>query len=219
MSKEEARRQRREEARRQRDAMVRGRRRRERVRRWLVRGAAVAILLLGISYFLFQAQARRRLVADAGRVASQASCTQVMTMPDRGRGHQPPYSYDQHPATSGSHSSPLPPQPRVYQTPVPEENAVHNLEHGYVLIYYRSEGQPALPGDVVSGLQGLAEGEDKVILSPNAELDEGTSLALAAWNRLQRCPSSVSGDQATTLARAFIAQFRGGGDAPEPDAL
>ncbi|MGH2683410.1 MAG: DUF3105 domain-containing protein [Actinomycetota bacterium] len=216
-SRDEARRQRREEARSQRDALRRRAIRRRLVRGVLAWGAAGLLVAVGIAYFVVQSQAKSRLAAEASRVASAAGCTQIEEKPDRGASHSPPYTYDQQPATSGSHSTPLPSGQSVYETPVPEENAVHNMEHGYAFIYYRQEGDAALPASVAQALQVLAERESKVIMAPYPELEEGRSLALAAWNRLQQCPSTVTPDQATTLAGSFIAQFRGGGDAPEPN--
>jgi hypothetical protein len=61
----------------------------------------------------------------------------------------------------------------------------------------------------------LADGESKVILAPYPKLEPGTALALAAWDELQQCPSTVTASQATELAESFIERFRGGGKAPE----
>ena len=146
----------------------------------------------------------------------------MISEPDNGNSHLSPgqsFDYPQHPATSGSHDpGPLPADPHVHGTPVGETNAVHNLEHGYVEIYYRGDGDQALPADVVSALENLADSERKVIMAPYTQLDDGRSLALVAWDRLQQCPSTVSSSQALSLARAFIGQFRGDGAAPEPAA-
>lgn len=217
-SKEDARRERRERALLQREEVRRRARRHALVRRAVVWGTAGILVALAVGYYVLSSQARNRLVADAARVAGAAGCSPVETKPDRGRAHSPPFTYDQRPATSGPHASPLRSDVRVYDAPVPEENAVHNLEHGYVLIYYRAEGDRSLPPAVVQALEALAEEEDKVIVAPYLELEDGTALALAAWNRLQQCPSAVTSAQATTLAEAFIDQFRGGGEAPEANA-
>jgi hypothetical protein len=106
----------------------------------------------------------------------------------------------------------------VYEQPVPEQNAVHNLEHGYVLVYFRQDGDGALPGGVVSALADLVEGTSKVVMAPYPGLGPEHALALVAWNELQRCPSTVTPSQAVGLARAFIDRFRSGGQAPEPSA-
>ncbi len=50
------------------------------------------------------------------------------------------------------------------------------------------------------------------------QLENGQALALVAWDELQQCPNTITSSQATTLAKAFIARFRGGGKAPEPAA-
>ena len=125
-------------------------------------------------------------------------------------------TYEQHPATSGPHDlAPLPPSPGVYTSPVPEQNAVHNLEHGYIVMYFRSGGDAPLPDGVVGGLTELADGETTVNLAPYPKLERGTALALAAWDELQQCPNTVTVSQATGLAESFIDRFRGGGKAPE----
>ena len=212
------RRDRKEEARRQREAALRRMRRRRTARRAAIwAGLAIAAALV-VFFFLNRSRESEALVDRAERVADRAGCSQVEERPDLGRSHQPPYNYEALPATSGPHDpAPLPPEPHVYNTPVPEPQAVHNLEHGYVLIYYRKSGtEKSLPQDVVEALEELAEGEEKVIMAPYPKLLPGTALALAAWNRIQECPAGVEAGDATLLARAFISQFRGGGEAPEP---
>ena len=101
----------------------------------------------------------------------------------------------------------------MYSSPVQQTAAAHNLEHGYVWIYYQPTGKDALPTDVVSSLQNLAS-HVKVKMAPYP-LDPGRALALAAWNRLQQCPATVTAYQASVLVRSFVDQFEGDGDAPE----
>jgi hypothetical protein len=86
---------------------------------------------------------------------------------------------------------------------------VHNLEHGYGSMYYRSSGDAGLPTRVVRSLTELAEDETKVLLAPYPDLGEDEALALVAWDELQRCPSTVTASQATELAEWFIDRFRG----------
>jgi hypothetical protein len=63
-------------------------------------------------------------------------------------GHLAPgesFDYPDRPAAAGPHdASPLPPDPHVYAIPVPETRAVHNLEHAYVIIYYRPVAEGGL---------------------------------------------------------------------------
>ena len=179
----------------------------------------MAILL----YFLFVRTTGPGDVSTAALSAARAVGCSAVTHPlssapggehlQAGESH----TYDQHPATSGPHDpSPLPPDPHVYTAPIPETRAVHNLEHAYVLIYYRPAADGGLSDDVVRGLESLARGESRVIMAPYPALPEATSLALAAWNTLWECPSSMTPAQATTIAMGFIDAFRGTSIAPEP---
>jgi len=210
-------------ARRQREDVRKIVRRRRAVRRALQVGVLSAVAV-GAVWFFTRAQAPADIPQSAIRAAEAASCGDVQTPAASAPGGEhlaqgEPFTYDQHPATSGSHApAPLPSDPRVYTEPVVETAAVHNLEHAYVLIYYSADGPDALPIDVVDELATLAASEDKVIMAPHASLEEGTSLALAAWNKLWECPAGVTGDQARTIASGFIEAFRGSSNAPEPNA-
>jgi hypothetical protein len=127
--------------------------------------------------------------------------------------------YTEHPATSGPHDrSPLPSEPAVHTEPIREENAVHNLEHGYVILYYRADGPQALSVDVLARLAQIAEGQDKVLVAPYPDLEEGTSFAITAWNKLWECPADVTPENAGIMANAFIEAYRGTSNAPEANA-
>jgi uncharacterized protein DUF3105 len=63
----------------------------------------------------------------------------------------------------------------VYPLPVPDESAVHSLEHGAVWITYR----PDLPADEVGELAGRVAGLSKLFMSPYPELD--SAISLQAW--------------------------------------
>ncbi len=216
------RREHREEARRRKDAAYRSTGRRRLMRRGVAIGIVVGVVAFGAAYVVTKEQESHRLEDEASRLATAAGCTDVRDVPSSGEGHLAPgetTTYARHPATSGIHDqAPLPPDPQIYKDLVPEQNAVHNLEHGYVLLYYRAGEDAALPPDVIVALSDLAEAESKVILAPSFDLEADTSLALAAWNRLQRCPSTVTAAQALGIAESFVERFRGGGEAPEPSA-
>lgn len=209
-------------ARRAREAALKRARRQHAYRRAIQIGV-VATVALGIVLFVTRAGAPGAVPEAALRAAETAGCGDVQTPTadpqggHLGAGETP--TYDQHPATSGRHApGPLAGDPHVYASPVEEAAAVHNLEHAYVLIYYRAEGADALPQEVVDELAQLAESEDKVILAPHPSLEEGTSLAVAAWNKLWECPSDVGPAEARTIASGFIEAYRGTSNAPEPSA-
>lgn len=217
-----ARAERKELARRARQAAVKTVRRRRVFRRTLQAGVVTAVAL-GVFVFLIRANAPGDVSEAALQAAEAAGCGDVQTPAGApASGHLAPgetLTYEQHPATSGDHApAPLPAEPHVYTSPVEETAAVHNLEHSYVLIYYRAEGDDALSAEVVDDLARLAEEETKVIMAPHPSLDEGTSLAVAAWNKLWECPSGVGESQALTIASGFIEAYRGTSNAPEPGA-
>ena len=98
----------------------------------------------------------------------------------------------------------------VYSQPVPNENAVHSLEHGAVWITYRS----SLSSTAVIQLQQFVEthyvGTQRyLILSPYPGLP--APVVASAWGAQLRLRGP--GDQ--RLA-AFVAHFAGGGQGGEP---
>ena len=214
------RRERKEKAREAREAASKRARRRNLGRR----GLTFAVVMLGVFAvltFLFRASAPNPVSRSALDAAAAAGCGDIQTPAPSAPGglHLAPgetHTYDETPATSGYHDeSPLPDDPHVSTLPIPETKAVHNLEHAFVIVYYRADGPDALPDDVVGGLTSLANAEDMVLMAPYPQLPEATSLALTAWNKLWQCPSGVTPSQATTITRGFIDAYRGTSNAPE----
>lgn len=221
--------ERKEEARKEREIRIRRARRRVLLRR-LSRVGIVVVLAALIAVFIYwRGGESRRQRAEAAEAAQRLDCSQAQDLPDEGRQHlaageQPP-DYGTTPGTSGSHNAqPLPPDPRVYDQPFDanlEARAVHNLEHGYVLIYYRPQDDAGLPKSVVDALADLANAEDQVILAPYADLPDEQSLAFASWTHLRSCPTvtAADSDDVIAVARGFIDEFRDNPDAPEAPAL
>ncbi len=120
------------------------------------------------------------------------------------------------PAAAGPHDpSPLPPDPHVHEEPVSEARAVHNLEHAYVVVWYRPTQEGGPPAEVVAALADLVRSQDRMLLAPYPNLPEGRGVALLAWNTRWMCPAGVTPDQAGTLAAAFVDAYRGTTNAPE----
>lgn len=219
-----ARAERKEEARKEREARIRRARRKVLLRR--LSRIGVVILLAGLiaGFIYWRGGENRRLQEAAAQATQRLECTDVQDLPDEGREHlgagEPPPQYGSTPATSGRHSAAtLGTDIEVFDEPIDttlEPQAVHSLEHAYVIMYYREGGDAGLPQNVVDALADLARAEDKVIVAPYAELPEGQSLALAAWTHLQTCPRVTDADGVVAIAKGFINRFRGGGDAPEP---
>jgi hypothetical protein len=223
--------ERKEQARRERERRIKQARRRQRIRRATRWGVALAVVG-GIGAFAWvQVQQDRELRSRADQAAEVINCTEIETEQDQvdaaaalsqAELHSAPFALGQGgvPATAGRHSSTLGTPPFVYDQPVPEANAVHNLEHGYVIIYYAEQGENVLAEDIRTALEALVEDEgNKVIIAPYPEL--ANSFDLVAWGKLQTCdpPEGADPDDAVTVARAFIDQFRAGGLAPEPQGV
>jgi hypothetical protein len=95
----------------------------------------------------------------------------------------------------------------IYDEVVPEDNAVHALEHGAIWITYH----PDLPEDDVEILRAIANGNDRLILSPYPEL--AAPIVVTAWKYRLR----LSNANDSTLEQ-FIHNYQDGEEAPEPGA-
>jgi len=214
------RRERKDEARRARDAERKRIARRSAFRRALIFAGVGVLVVVALTYFQ-RAGSAKPLSAAAQSAAAAAGCSGVETPAGEAPGglhlkSGESYSYSEHPATSGYHDpSPLPGQPRIYPSPVQETQAVHSLEHGSVIMYYRLPNEDGISQDVVNVLGPVATGNRATYLIPYPGLPDGTSLAFTAWNKIVTCPASITADQATTLAQGFIDSFTCTNNAPE----
>ena len=221
---------RKEQARRERERRIRRARRRERLRR-IVRWAAILGVVGGIVGAIVYVNTRplRLENAQAAEAAAALGCGDgegnISEPANQGGGHlqegQLPPEYTSTPGTSGLHSATTYTEQPVLEQPVNpvlEAQLVHNLEHAYVIMFYRQSGANTLPDEVVDRLADLAQSETKVLLAPYPDLPEGTSLSFAAWTKLLECPAIEAGEttQVLEVARGFIEQYRGTANAPEP---
>lgn len=104
----------------------------------------------------------------------------VEKLPSLGREHVPQgqaVRYDTPTPTSGTHAGSSP-RCGIFSQQMPLELAVHALEHGGVVIWYR----PNVDDQIASRLREIVRRfDDRVILSPNTELTE--PVVATAWNR------------------------------------
>jgi Protein of unknown function (DUF3105) len=189
--------------------------------RFWVRTLSIAVVgVLGWVLFV-RAPGPGTIPASVVAAASAAGCDALErpVLANPSRDHLTPgdpYTYPDPPAAAGPHDpSPLPADPHVYDVPVPETRAVHNLEHAYVVIWYQLTDAGGPSADVISRLAALARSEDRVIMAPYPTMPDGEGLALLAWNTRWRCPGTISPDQAVLIARSFIDAYRGTTNAPE----
>ncbi|TFC13165.1 DUF3105 domain-containing protein, partial [Cryobacterium algoritolerans] len=111
-------------------------------------------------------------------------------------------TYPQTPPAGGPHS-PVWLNCGVYDRAVPNENAVHSLEHGAVWATY----DPALAPSEVAVLRAALPGEH-VVVSPYPGV--GSPIVLTAWNVQLRLESA-----ADPRIPAFTAAYLNGPTAPE----
>lgn len=111
-----------------------------------------------------------------------------------GQEHEP---YNSNPPTSGPHYA-EPAKWGIYDHELPDEQLVHNLEHGGIWISYRDSDNT----DLIHELKDIADDYSlKVILTPRPQND--SLIAVAAWGRLLKL-ESFDRKQIIDFIKAFI---------------
>lgn len=109
--------------------------------------------------------------------------------------------YNSNPPTSGEHYAVVAPV-RFYDRELPDEQLVHNLEHGHIWISHK----PDLPKKVVDTLKDLSGGN--VVVTQRSKND--TDIALAAWGRLDKF--NIEGDSVDEQRiKDFISRYQNRG--------
>lgn len=121
-------------------------------------------------------------------------------------------NYNSNPPTSGWHYAEWK-QKGVYKEQQPDENLIHNLEHGYIWISYHPDANL----EIIKQLENFYGFGKKIVVEPRKENDK--LISLAAWNWLDKF-DSASGDSLNKeeLKRIgdFIDEYINKG--PEPNA-
>jgi hypothetical protein len=187
-------RERREEGRRQREELARQQRRRDSYRRAWIAIGVVAVVAVVASLFLLSGG------DDPGSGDPPAG---VENFEVASRSHvQGPVDYPQDPPVGGDHAG-VWLNCGAYDFPVPNENAVHSMEHGAVWITY----SPDLPVDQVRTLEALAD-QGFVVVSPYLTLED--PVVASSWGHQLRLQSADD-----PRLEEFIRAFRQGPDTPE----
>lgn len=139
--------------------------------------------------------------ATAVGASDQPLCTAVQTFPTQGAEHiapnQPHAAYNSNPPTSGWHWA-NPQDWGIYTTQQVQDQLVHNLEHGGIVMQYRD-----LSAAEVQRLTDLVKSDSRhMILAPYPALPEG-KVALTAWMHLQLCKGIDE-----NAIRAFVRVYR-----------
>jgi hypothetical protein len=115
--------------------------------------------------------------------------------------------YDLRPPAGGAHN-PVWWNCGFYDEVVPDEHAVHDLEHGVVWVAY----DPDRPADEVEALHDLARANDRLLVSPYPSA-AGDAVVATAWARQLRLDTATD-DRLV----AFIDRYVDGSQAPEAGA-
>jgi len=198
---------------------------RSRRNRFIVLGlvAVVALAALGVLIQSRIAQQREReaSIAAANAQLAELGCTEITEQPDLGGGHianpeqlaaAPPEAvYPDRPATSGQHLGAVA-VTGVYDKQIDERLLVHNLEHGYVNVWYDEEADPAQVEQLKSFAQGQIDGDrPEMVVAPYGEPIQGdANFAFVSWNFRQLC-----GQYDDAVLTAFLEQHYNGEAAPE----
>lgn len=114
-------------------------------------------------------------------------------------------TYAQKPGVGGDHN-PVWLNCGIYEKPVPENNAVHSLEHGAVWVSYDGVSD----AELATLKQDVGE-KTYMLLSPYP--DQGAKIKLTAWGE----QLSVDSADDPRIA-AFVKKYRQGPQTPEPGA-
>jgi hypothetical protein len=130
----------------------------------------------------------------------------VQTFPNLESTHvQGTVDYPMSPPAGGPHN-PVWLNCGVYSEPVPNENAVHDLEHGAIWITY----SPDLPASDLDALKAVTP-DSYAVLSPYPGLD--APIAISAWGAQLKVT-----DPDDPQLQDFIDRYWRASDAPEPGA-
>jgi hypothetical protein len=174
-------------------------------------GSRRTYLIVGAVIVAFVAGFIALAVLDARQQSGGAAPDDVKTydVGPAGRHTSGEVDYAQTPPAGGEHN-PVWQNCGFYGKLIRDESAVHSLEHGAVWITY----SPDLPQDQVDELQGIAESQSYVLVSPYPDLPSNTPVVASAWGK----QVGLSGADDPDL-ESFIQAYQQGPQTPEPGAV
>ncbi|MCX6046192.1 MAG: DUF3105 domain-containing protein [Chloroflexi bacterium] len=175
---------------------------------WVVGGLILLVVIVG-GIFLWRANNTPPVTTASGApiIDNHGEIVGLQKFPNQARDHQiGPLSFAQTPPVGGIHN-PVWQNCGIYGDPIPNENAVHSLEHGSVWITY----QPTLAAADVETLRALVRGHSHALLSPYPNLP--APVVISAWGLQVQVQSAA--DPRLAL---FIKTYENGPQTPEPGA-
>jgi hypothetical protein len=158
---------------------------------------ALALLAYPVYLFVDDYRARNASIEDLGSSLAAAGCDPISEQPATGNQDHVPegtkVDYAQAPPDSGRHNPAPAPFTKHFYAAADRptvETLVHNLEHGYTIVWYRADA----PGDQIENLERIGKTfgsedynpADKFIAAPWSEADgagfpAGKSVVITRW--------------------------------------
>lgn len=174
-------------------------------RAWLIGGIAAAVTIITLVVLAVVLTPRNAPEATYEPGSDGATITGVETFKNPAGHVETPVDYPQTPPAGGEHSAAWL-NCGVYTEPVPNENAVHALEHGAIWVTYDA----SISKDDLDMLR-LQVPSTFVVLSPAEDLP--SPIVLSAWNAQLQLESASD-----ERIPAFFEEYWQGGLAPEVGA-
>jgi hypothetical protein len=170
---------------------------------WMIGGGvAVAVIVIALGVLASGVLNPPAPAPQVAQAAGPVVCSPVQTFPEQGRDHiqrgQPHPDYSSNPPTSGWHWD-TPQDWGIYTNQQFQEQLVHNLEHGGIVIQYNN----LAPADVQQLTNLVNRDSYHMILAPYPGLPQGVKVAYTAWTHLQTCDGVDE-----NAIRSFINAFR-----------
>ncbi len=173
------------------------------------------VLIVGVGVWFFSKGAAGN-VDETKPLAVSKPVAGVAEFKIVGRNHVPVgtvvKTYNSNPPTSGPHW-PSPAKNGIYDSQIPDEQLVHNLEHGYIWVSYRPSATESagISDDDKKKLGAIVAGDNwKMIMTPRPQDD--SKIILAAWGRLLKM-----NDLDIDKIKEFIKVYRNRGPENTPD--
>ena len=142
---------------------------------------------------------------DAGVTADEAGCTGIEEHEEEGQEHVEEgtdIQYGTQPPSSGNHYG-TPADAGFYDSAIPEEQAVHNLEHGQIVVWYSS----LAPQETIDAVESVVDDEAIALVAvPYEDLPSGSEVGFSAWGATQTCE-----DFSNDVLNEFRAEYQGNG--------
>jgi hypothetical protein len=164
--------------------------------RWIGIAVAAVVVVAIVGFFLYQRQQNTSTIPE-GTLSYSYPGAQHSTEP---------VTYTENPPVGGVHS-PTWQNCGFYAAPIPNETAVHSLEHGAVWITF----QPDLPQEQIDVLRNLAQSQSYILVSPKEGIP--TPVVASAWGKQIQLESADD-----PRLDQFVRAFRLSREAPEPGA-